>query len=134
MKISTLGFTSARSTIYRMIGVEIVTLYMVRIIIFKIIKISTNNIEYFYLKRCLTTSDIFSGQYALDKTEEIEVNKSRPSINDSILIQCPSEYLVQITEVNYGHKVESDKDDFCYSPSGYTNHIGCNHNVSTLSL
>ena len=42
MNGSMLGFTSARSTIYRMIGVEIVTLYMVRMNIFKIIKISAN--------------------------------------------------------------------------------------------
>ena len=131
MKSSTLGFTIARSTIYRMIGVEIVTLYMVRIIIFKILKIK---VEPFYLNLCSTTSDIFSGQYILDKTEEIEVTNSKPSINDLILIQCPSEYVVQIIEVNYGNKVESDKDDFCYSPNDYTNHIGCNHNVSMLSM
>ena len=91
-------------------------------------------IEYFYLSLCSTTSDIFSGQYILDKTEEIEVTNSVPSIEDSILIQCPSEYFVQIKEVNYGHKLESDKDDFCYSPNSYTNHIDCNHNVSMLSL
>ena len=116
---------------------EIVTLYMVRIIIFKMIKIFMSvlsNIEYFYLSLCSTTSDIFSGQYILDKTEEIEVTNSVPSIEDSILIQCPSEYFVQIKEVNYGHKVDSDNDDFCYSPNSYTNHIGCNHNVSMLSL
>ena len=95
---------------------------------------SALNIEYFYLSLCSTTSDIFSGQYILDKTEEIEVTNSVPSIEDSILIQCPSEYFVQIKEVNYGHKVDSDNDDFCYSPNSYTNHIGCNHNVSMLSL
>ena len=131
MKSSTLGFTIARSTIYRMIGVEIVTLYMVRIIIFNILKIKSRTL---YLNLCSTTSDIFSGQYILDKTEEIEVTNSKPSINDLILIQCPSEYVVQIIEVNYGNKVESDKDDFCYSPNDYTNHIGCNHNVSMLSM
>ncbi len=88
-----------------------------------------------------TPSLLFLGKYVLREYEigndnQIEVSNSRPSINDTMLIQCPESSTLQITEINYGNKSPGDVNDkgYCYVPQWYKDKRKCINDVSNTTL